>query len=188
MRGLLPRSLASPIPEKPDRGSGSRCSLIGGDPFRLGPGPLCRSSERSPARSGCGGEFSAGTCVPSGAGDGGPLSTEGEQHRSPYGRSPSLHPPCPGGVPFPPGPAVSTAGHASSWPLLPPSVGHGPLLYRPPAQLVPPQKGCPLPGSQLGPDPLIRLWGPTPAGGGTHGEVGTQVPRYCLYWPPWGGP
>ena len=73
MRGLLPRSLLSPIPYKPDLSSGWSLLLFCGDLRRLSPGRLCCSSRRSLAKSGCSGKFSVGGCVPPGAGVGGPI-------------------------------------------------------------------------------------------------------------------
>ena len=52
MRGLLPRSLPSPIPYSPNLNSGSICSLFCGDLRRLSPGRLCCRSQRSLAEAG----------------------------------------------------------------------------------------------------------------------------------------
>jgi hypothetical protein len=91
MRGLLPRSLPSPIPYNPDLSSGSIFWLICGDLRRLSPGRLCCISKRSLAKSGCCGKFSAGGCVPLGAGVCGPIGTQVSSTAFPSGSS-LLHP------------------------------------------------------------------------------------------------
>ena len=101
MRGLLPRSLPSLIPYNPDLSSGSSCSLFCGDLRRLSPGHLCCSSKTSLTKSGCWGKFSAGRCIPLGVGGCGPVGTGVSSTASTWG-SLSLHPSCPGGIPFPP--------------------------------------------------------------------------------------
>ena len=166
MRGLLPRSLPSPIPHNTVLSSGSSCSLVCGDLRRLSPGSLCCSSKRSLAKSG----FAVGSFLLAVAYLWAPallapwvpglaaLHHLGSPHPSTLTAQ--------GGLP-PPTTTVPIAVPASSWPLPPPSEGPTrPSLVSPGAQLVPPQKGV-RPHYSYDPNPRQPLTGPTRVPGGT---------------------
>ena len=133
MCGLLPRSLPSPIPHNPYQSSGSSWSLASGDLRRLSPGRLCCSSKEISGQIWfCCGKF-AGDCVPLGSGAGDPIGTGVSSTASPGGPRPPPPPPW----------TVSAIAPAAFWRLPPPSrAPTWPSLVSPPAQPVPPQKGC----------------------------------------------
>ena len=103
MRGLLPRSLPSPIPYNSDQSSGFICWSFCGVRRRLSSGRLRCSSKISLVKPGCCRGLWIGDCTPLGAGVCVPICT-GVSNCASLGGSSSLHPFCPGVPPHHAGP------------------------------------------------------------------------------------
>ena len=100
MRGLFPRPLFPPIPCNPGLISGSSCSSVCGDLCCFSRPPVLLF-KKIPGQVRLLWGFSAGSCVPLGSGDIGPISTRVSSTASSPGGPSCLHLLYPGGSPSP---------------------------------------------------------------------------------------